>query len=733
MIGKTADYFNSIPQKDKKKPGVKYLQDVLKSILSGYSQIFFSTKWYVGLIFFAATFIVPSQGAAGIFALILSNLWAWILGFPKKQIRQGYFAYNGLLTGLALGMTYVINAPFLIMLFIATLLGVLIAASLRSIFEQYLFIPVLSAPFVLTTWLVLAGGRQFTGLIYTIDPFEVQIFSGLIPYYPDIFIRSLGASFFQLSILSGFIVTAGVLIYSRYAFFLALTGLVSGTFVYTFLSGNPADISIGLIGFNFALTAIAVGGIWTVPGPESFILAAVSGTACALTAAASLFLLNPLGLPVLAFPFVATSGLIIYALKHRGVASRLKTVLSPEETPERNLKQHKNRVARFVTGEIPAFALPVRGQFTITQGVNDKLTHKNSWAHAWDFEILDNKGMATQKQGLIPDDFYSFNMPVVAPADGKVVTIANHIEDNPIGAINHEHNWGNTIIIWHYGSIYSSLSHLKKNSVKVKEGDIIRQGQTLGKIGNSGHSPIPHLHFQVQLSPEIGAPTIPAELMHYTSMLNGEAVYHTHGCPVKGDRVAPLDAESRVFDTVSFPAGRAWKFKASHLGKEWDEEWETDIDLSGNRYLLSKARASRVRFFINKQVLLLLDYNGPRNTGLSWFFMGLPRLPMTTGKVRWQDELPGDLMLAKPQRIIFDLLEPFFSPVRLSSASHFSNENNRIVIETILNCTNVLTLNRNREIKIVSTFEQNKGLLSLMVWTDRKTHFQLERKVINKI
>lgn len=715
-------------ERDNKSPFHLKLTVLLEGIPQGYSQVFFSTKWYVGAIFFAATFVIPAQGAAGLFALLLSNLWALIFGFPEDHIKKGYFAYNGLLTGLFLGLTYKLNIPFFLILFIATLLGVLIAASLRSAFERYLFIPVLSAPFVLTTWVTIAGARQFHGLIYAFKPYEPAFLSGMLPSYLELFVHSLGATFFQLSTLSGILVAVGLLVFSRQAFFLAISGLASGSIIYFLLDGNPAELTFGLMGFNFVLTAIAVGGIWTVPGPDSYFLAVAGGAVCAVTAAAFAFLLKPLGLHMLAFPFVATTSFFIYALKHRGTASRFKTVIIPEDTPEKNLKREKNARARFVIGEIPVFDLPVTGEWYITQGFNGEHTHKDLWMHAWDFEIIDEKGMKYERRGSILENFYSFDMPVFAPADGKVVTVVNHIEDNPIDQISAENNWGNAVVIWHYGNVYTAFCHLKKGSIGVSEGEAIRYGQIIGKVGNSGRSLVPHLHFQVQTSHEIGSPTIPSELMHYRSTHNGESIYHTHGCPDKGDRIGLLQTESSMFDTASFPTGRSWTFKVRYMNKKWEEIWETDIDFSGSRYLLCRERNARIRFFINRKVLLLLDYEGPRNTGLHWFFMGVPRLPMTTESIRWKEELPGELMLSTPARVLFDLAEPVLSLAKLSSSSYLVKAGKWVSVETLLHSSGLLSTNRYRKFKVISNFELYRGFISLTAKSGDEKLFELEQK-----
>ena len=464
-----------------------------------------------------------------------------------------------------------------------------------------------------------------------------------------------------------------------------------------------------------------------VPSIDSFLLATAGGAICAVLAAASTFFLKTMELPVLAFPFVTTTSFIIYALKHRGIVSRLMTVATPEVTPEKNLKRHKNTRARFVTGEIPVFDLPVSGKWCITQGFNGELTHKDLWMHAWDFEIYDEEEMKYRSGGSILENFYSYNMPVFAPANGKVVTVVNHIEDNRIGHVNTENNWGNVVITWHYGNIYTALCHLKMGSINVNDGDVVRYGQMIAKVGNSGRSPVPHLHFQVQTSHEIGAPTIPSELMHYITIKDGQSFYNTHGCPGKMDWISPLQAESSVFDTVGFPQGFSRTFNVQCLGKAWREKWETEIDFIGNRYIVCRQQKARIRFFANRKVLLLLDYEGRRNIALFWLFMSVPRLPMTTANVSWKDELPGELIISMPRRILFDFAEPVFSMVKLSSSSKLIKAGKRLTVETVLNSTGPLAYSRYEKINAVTNFEMYKGLISLNAKVGDEIIFQLTR------
>lgn len=54
---------------------------------------------------------------------------------------------------------------------------------------------------------------------------------------------------------------------------------------------------------------------------------------------------------------------------------------------------------------------------------------------------------------------------------------------------------GNYITILHEGDFTTKYYHL--SDISVKPNDIVKQGQVIGKVGNSGKSKMPHLHYEV--------------------------------------------------------------------------------------------------------------------------------------------------------------------------------------------------------------------------------------------
>ncbi len=97
---------------------------------------------------------------------------------------------------------------------------------------------------------------------------------------------------------------------------------------------------------------------------------------------------------------------------------------------------------------------------------------------------------------------------VYAAADGIVVEIEDgnydrcHIDYENLGAGNISCD-GNPIManyvkIEHAGGIISMYYHLANGSISVQPGDSISCGQSIGRVGSSGISSCPHLHFQVE-------------------------------------------------------------------------------------------------------------------------------------------------------------------------------------------------------------------------------------------
>jgi murein DD-endopeptidase MepM/ murein hydrolase activator NlpD len=80
---------------------------------------------------------------------------------------------------------------------------------------------------------------------------------------------------------------------------------------------------------------------------------------------------------------------------------------------------------------------------------------------------------------------------VQSAGDGKATVMTNHKD------------YGNFVVIDHGNGLQTSYAHM--DSVSIKNGESVKQGQEIGKVGNTGRSTGPHLHFEVRSGDNRGA------------------------------------------------------------------------------------------------------------------------------------------------------------------------------------------------------------------------------------
>lgn len=101
-------------------------------------------------------------------------------------------------------------------------------------------------------------------------------------------------------------------------------------------------------------------------------------------------------------------------------------------------------------------------------------------------------------------DWIGYGADVIAVADGVVRdTRDGEQEHKPLSpqpepsSLTADGLFGNYVVLELQPGVFATYAHLKKGSVKVKPGDRVHRGQSLGQLGQSGNSAAPHLHFQL--------------------------------------------------------------------------------------------------------------------------------------------------------------------------------------------------------------------------------------------
>ena len=130
--------------------------------------------------------------------------------------------------------------------------------------------------------------------------------------------------------------------------------------------------------------------------------------------------------------------------------------------------------------------------------------------------------MAAQRRGV----------DVLAAAAGTVFRVRDGVADVAVtsataAAVN-EIGLGNAVVIDHPGGLRTAYGHMARGSVRVKAGDKVAAGQPIGRIGLSGLTEFPHLHFIVQrgdapVDPFAPGPVAPGACARQTGLWTPQA------------------------------------------------------------------------------------------------------------------------------------------------------------------------------------------------------------------
>jgi hypothetical protein len=173
------------------------------------------------------------------------------------------------------------------------------------------------------------------------------------------------------------------------------------------------------------------------------------------------------------------------------------------------------------TGRSVNLNFPLKdGTFLFAQagstGVLNQHHDAGSQNFAQDIVGLDKFGR--HASSLIPaslEDYEIFGKPIYSPCDGEIVTAVDGVDDiNPGDPLDTAHPAGNHVYITCKDeNVQVLLAHMKEGSLSVKPGDVVKTGDMVGLVGNSGNTTEPHLHIHARvggnLSEIIGGEAIP--------------------------------------------------------------------------------------------------------------------------------------------------------------------------------------------------------------------------------
>ena len=209
-------------------------------------------------------------------------------------------------------------------------------------------------------------------------------------------------------------------------------------------------------------------------------------------------------------------------------------------------------------------ALPLKGKVWILDGFDFHAHHrrldfahpllvqlgvrKNITRYGVDFVALDANGNRYRGSGKAREDYYAWDMEIRSPAAGTVADCVDGRPDNPVGQGSVDYDellrtknlkllGGNYVIVDHGHGEFSYFAHVRNGSLQVRKGDRVGAGQVIGRVGNSGDSFEPHLHYQVLTGPELDGGVVPATFRDYYRYYGSRRERVTEGAPDTGDLI----------------------------------------------------------------------------------------------------------------------------------------------------------------------------------------------------
>jgi hypothetical protein len=135
---------------------------------------------------------------------------------------------------------------------------------------------------------------------------------------------------------------------------------------------------------------------------------------------------------------------------------------------------------------------------------------------AVDWVKLGPNGATFTGDPLKNESYFAYNQDVLAAAGGRVIDVLDGVAENvpnyyPSPAdLDVDNLAGNHIVEDLGDGRFALYAHLSPGNLRVQVGDVVAPGQVLGRLGNSGNSGQPHLHFHVMDGPQpLGSRGVP--------------------------------------------------------------------------------------------------------------------------------------------------------------------------------------------------------------------------------
>jgi len=614
------------------------LISLINNLLYSYSMLLFMRSKWLGFFLFCTTLFNPNLAFSGIISWMTTLIFARLIGIHQQNLVHSIYTYNSLIVGFSIGFLFKISFLSILLTVGTSVLTVMLSYALFSFLTRQMKLPVLNIPFLLVSTIIYLASVKysslFVDLFYSFESLNIPN----MPLFIQGLLKTTGNLIFMPYDTPGLLILIAIFIASRIAFGLLITSYYTGICSLALLKGSFPHAYYNFSAFNFILIGIALGSIFLIPSTRSYLLAITGVFVSVFILDAASVVWSFFRIPVFTLPFNVIVLLFIYVLRDIGYPYMNDYV---QDSPEMSLAFYLNYSLRFdrIT---PQPLLPFMGNWTVYQSFDDQWTHQGHWKYAYDFVITDDTHSTYRNQGLEVTDYYCFGKPVLSPVEGTVIDVFNTLKDSPIGTVDKHHNWGNYVIIYSIFGYYVELSHFQEKSIKVNIGDSVKPGMVLGNCGNSGYSPQPHIHMQIQYWPQIGSATT---YFYYSNCINQDRLLCGDMILSKDMKIDPLTFSRKRNQTLNFILDDQFFYSFSINNEtQYTFQMTVKMDIDGSYYFHIEGTRDRLYFGMEQQQFVLYRFDGKKDSPLTYLFAALPIMPITIDRnIIWSSILPGNV------------------------------------------------------------------------------------------
>lgn len=266
-------------------------------VLRGLGQVMFQGHAGTGFLFLMGiAWASPLMAAGAIIGGIIGPVVATLAGFDRIDVKEGIHGFNPVLVGVAT-LFFLQPEP---LTWILVVVGCVASVFVTYLMRGFLPFPTYTAPFVVTTWLLLIVAHGIAGTAIDVMPAPPE-------HTPSGFVASVMAGaaevMFGATIVTGILFLAGISLCTWRHAVLGLVGSIVGTLLALYHNDPSSTVHLGIYGYNAVLAPIAV-YLWG----KSFLIAIL---AAMISVPLTEFFPSWMGIPALTAPFVAASWIVI--------------------------------------------------------------------------------------------------------------------------------------------------------------------------------------------------------------------------------------------------------------------------------------------------------------------------------------------------------------------------------------------------------------------------------------